>query len=301
MCISEIHSICENDFSCFISKKNVVGIGHGTKVTNGIDTGIDCLTVFVSQKTDFNNLSFFDSVPSEYKGIKTDVVEIGEIYATGLTQKVRPVVFGYSIGPSDLNLAGTSGYVVTDGTDSYILSNNHVLAGENLLPLGTSIVQPSILDRGSPLTDVVAKLSKFTPIQFSTATSSPTNYVDCAIAKVTSLNLISNRIFNIGVISGINTKPRLNTKVEKSGRTTGYTTGIIKALNSTVLVNYSGGKSAIFKNQIVTSVMSSPGDSGSLLVDSKKLAIGLLFAGSTTATIYNPINTVLISLGVHLP
>ena len=35
-------------------------------------------------------------------------------------------------------MAGTYGAVVTDGTDVFILSNNHVLANENDLPLGNT-------------------------------------------------------------------------------------------------------------------------------------------------------------------
>jgi hypothetical protein len=47
--------------------------------------------------------------------------------------------------------------------------------------------------------------------------------------------------------------------------------------------------------------MSSPGDSGSLLVAGDRLvAVGLLFAGSEQATIHNPIADVLEALEVTL-
>jgi hypothetical protein len=47
--------------------------------------------------------------------------------------------------------------------------------------------------------------------------------------------------------------------------------------------------------------MSKPGDSGSLLVARDSLlAVGLLFAGSEQATIYNPIQDVLDALEVVL-
>jgi hypothetical protein len=47
--------------------------------------------------------------------------------------------------------------------------------------------------------------------------------------------------------------------------------------------------------------MSQPGDSGSLLVAGEALlAVGLLFAGSDQATIYNPIDAVLSCLDVEL-
>jgi hypothetical protein len=48
--------------------------------------------------------------------------------------------------------------------------------------------------------------------------------------------------------------------------------------------------------------MSQPGDSGSLLVAGGSLqAVGLLFAGSSQTTIYNPIGDVLQALAVVLP
>jgi hypothetical protein len=69
-------------------------------------------------------------------------------------------------------------------------------------------------------------------------------------------------------------------------------------LDSTLQVNY-GDRVARFDGQIVTTAMSQPGDSGSLLVAGDSLlAVGLLFAGSTDATIYNPIQSVLDLLEV---
>ena len=75
----------------------------------------------------------------------------------------------------------------------------------------------------------------------------------------------------------------------KTGRTTNFTTGEILALNATVDVNYGGGNIARFVNQIVTTCMSAPGDSGSLICDTKEGAVGLLFAGSSKITIANSI------------
>ena len=58
---------------------------------------------------------------------------------------------------------------------------------------------------------------------------------------------------------------------------------------------------AQFENQIVSTPMSQGGDSGSLLVDAdSRRAVGLLFAGSSQATVFNPIQTVLDALGVTI-
>jgi hypothetical protein len=64
------------------------------------------------------------------------------------------------------------------------------------------------------------------------------------------------------------------------------------------------GRRATFVNQILINDVgfSSGGDSGSLVLDraSPPHAVGLLFAGSETATICNPIDDVLETLGVSL-
>jgi hypothetical protein len=89
-------------------------------------------------------------------------------------------------------------------------------------------------------------------------------------------------------------------KVRKMGRTTGYTEGTINLLNATVNVAY-GSKTARFTGQIITGPISQGGDSGSLIVDgTENKAVGLLFAGSNLATIFNPIDRVLDALSINI-
>ena len=71
-------------------------------------------------------------------------------------------------------------------------------------------------------------------------------------------------------------------------------------MDATVTVMY-GAQEARFEEQLVTTPMSEPGDSGSVVVDADSLlAIGLLFAGSDQATILNPMQAVLDALEVAL-
>ena len=64
-------------------------------------------------------------------------------------------------------------------------------------------------------------------------------------------------------------------------------------------MSYGSNQIATFENQIIAGAMSSPGDSGSLVVDgSEPLAVGLLFAGSDTTTVINPIDRVLDLLNI---
>jgi len=119
------------------------------------------------------------------------------------------------------------------------------------------------------------------------------------VAKPISSSLISGEIIDIGVITGTKSAT-INMKVRKSGRTTGTTTGIIEMLDGTVDVGYGGSLVATFENQIIANYMSNPGDSGSLVVDgTAPLAVGLLFAGSDTTTVINPIDRVLDLLNVN--
>lgn len=129
--------------------------------------------------------------------------------------------------------------------------------------------------------------------------SSVANEVDAAVAKPIDGGIISGEIIDIGVITGTKLAA-INMQVRKSGRTSGTTTGIIEMLDATVDVGYGGSLVATFENQIVANYMSSPGDSGSLVVDgTKPLAVGLLFAGSDTSTIINPIDRVLDLLNIY--
>lgn len=210
--------------------------------------------------------------------------------------------------------SGTLGALVQDaGGNQYVLSNNHVLARTNLAALGEDVIQPGLIDQNPvcarDLNDGVADLSGFVPILFKTKTTTPTNTVDAAIAQVRSGAVDSSGfISDIGVVNSTTLNPALNLAVKKSGRTTGLTAGTITAVNVTVDVTYSkacggGGKqTARFIGQFLVQPgsFSDGGDSGSLIVEDVNTAapraVGLLFAGSSTVTVANPIQAVLDAL-----
>jgi hypothetical protein len=96
----------------------------------------------------------------------------------------------------------------------------------------------------------------------------------------------------------------LGQKVQKYGRTTGYTRGIVTALNVAFPIAYAGG-TANFVGQIQVSgdgfpSLGAPGDSGSLVVDMNHNPVALLFAGGGGLTACNPIKDVLKSLATQL-
>jgi len=317
------------------SKPNVNGVGVGHKIVAGKDTGDLCVTVLVKKKVAKSELLGKDLIPTTIDGIPTDVKEVGEIVAfKSRTDRWRPAPGGVSIGHYAIT-AGTLGAFVKDITtgETLILSNNHVMANSNNASVGDPILQPGPADGGGNPQDRIATLVRWVPIQFqsggggngdcflakssagvlnffakifgsshrlvATKISSQANEVDAAVAKPIDDNMITGDIIDIGVITG--TKPAsINLAVRKSGRTTATTNGTIDMLNATVDVGYGGSLVATYENQLVAGAMSSPGDSGSLVVDgTDPLAVGLLFAGSSTTTVINPIDRVLDLLGVQ--
>jgi hypothetical protein len=198
---------------------------------------------------------------------------------------------------------GTLGALVEDASNQYILSNNHVLARTNAATTGEDIIQPGLIDQSpacfKDTTDIVADLSWSIPIQFKAKNTIPTNTVDAAIAQVRVGNVDPmGSIIDIGTLSSDTVAPSLNMAVKKSGRSTGLTNGNITAVNATIDVSYGKGKTARFTDQIVvgSSGFIAAGDSGSLMVedvDTNPRAVGLLFAGSSTTAIANPIGDVL--------
>jgi hypothetical protein len=195
--------------------------------------------------------------------------------------------------------SGTLGSLVTAGGVQYILSNNHVLARQDQASPGENISQPGLVDTGCQPATTVANFTRAVRLG---------NNVDCAIAAVRSGEMNSTGyIQGIGTISSVVKAPTVGLAVEKSGRTTGTTTGTISSTNTSVNVQYQircgqGKKYTIsYTNQVVinSSSFSAGGDSGSLIVTNNSChqPVALLFAGSSSDTIGNPIGEVLSKLG----
>jgi hypothetical protein len=198
--------------------------------------------------------------------------------------------------------SGTLGALVTDGTTNYVLSNNHVLGLSGKAGAGDDISQPGLIDNGCRVSTVVA--------DFTTAPALGSN-VDAAIAQLRpGLMDASGFIEDIGPPSSMVRNASVGLSVAKSGRTTGFTTGTVSSINTNVSVQYQQGcgqgkKFVVsYTNQVVigSSTFSAGGDSGSLIVtnDSNHQPVALLFAGSSTTTIGNPIGEVLTRVGQTL-
>lgn len=279
-----------------LEKANVVGVGTGEKIRAGIPLGRLCLKVYVEKKYPKSQLSKNDIIPQSVSAIETDVEEVGKIVAFGFTGRYRPALGGASIGHYKIT-AGTFGCLAKDNATgkTLILSNNHVLANSNNARKGDAILQPGPYDGGKKAKDLIGYLERWQEIKFG----KEVNSIDAALATPKDANLVKPQILEIGIPKGT-VKARLGMIIQKSGRTTGYTIGKIKDINATIKVNYDD-KVALFRNQILASNISQGGDSGSLVLDMKNRAAGLLFAGSAVVTIVNPILEVLKALDIELP
>src|SRR3712207_1020031 len=133
-----ISNICNDEYEYFLNKANVVGVGCGYKVKNGFYTNQLCIQVFTRIKLPSKQLNSWDLIPNLYKGIPTDVIQTGVFTSCSLSRRIRPTLGGYVIGNDYIDeISGTLGCLVTDNTDLFILSNNHVIAMDNEAPLGT--------------------------------------------------------------------------------------------------------------------------------------------------------------------
>lgn len=315
---------------------NVVGVGQGEKIVRGHREGRPVLTVLVTKKMRSAALPARMLIPHVIEDCPTDVIEVGEIRLhaerTGIMRPARP---GVSIGHYHVS-AGTFGAVVYDrlNGEKLILSNNHILANlsdgqDGRCVLGDKIWQPAAHDGGTEA-NTIATLERFVPLhrefikpicpwaqRFEAGVNSllrlwrpryhiqvqrdneKYNLVDCAVARPLNPADIDDDILGIGSLLGMK-EPQIGMAVKKSGRSSGVTHSNILAMETIMKVMLAPRENAIFERQLVCGPMSSPGDSGSLVLSEDNYAIGLLFAGSEMATICNRIDCVSDALQINI-
>jgi hypothetical protein len=299
----------------------------GTAV--GVDAGgTPVLTVYVDQEA-ANAGEVIRNLPRELRGVGVQVHLTDKFRAMArppgggvshTAKQTPPIQLGTSGGwtydlANGFCCGGTLGSLVHIGSTQYILSNYHVfeadiVSGGNgrIAQTGDPIIQPGLID-------VNCTSANAQPVGTLVKRSSlPNSNVDCSIAQVTpGMVRTDGSILEIGTISSSTVSAALNQPVKKSGRTTGLTHSSISGLNATISVTYdnecAGGTAftKTFTGQIVITNRGSKflnsGDSGSLMVEdvaTNPRAVGLLFAGSNSSAIANPIGQVLSFLGASM-
>jgi hypothetical protein len=291
----------EHDGMEATTNPNVVGVGIGRKTVRGMATQDLAVKVYVKQKIHPLLVKDGQVIPDEFGGVPTDVEEAGEfsiwrpippIYQ----RKVRPAMGGLSIGHYAIT-AGTFACLVKDAGETFILSNNHVLANENRGVEGDPILQPGHFDGGKPDRDVIGRLDMFVAVD-----PAGPNLVDSALAAPFDQRDVTPEILNIGRLRGTQ-EASLDEKVMKSGRTTRLTNGTVVDASATLRVGYQTG-SYLFTDQMIIKgergAFSAGGDSGSTIASYDGHAVGLLFAGSPFFTIANKMINVEKALDVKV-
>lgn len=290
----------------------------GTAVTLGEDGQPAILLLVTSEKA-------VTRMPVDIDGVQVQVLLTDPIVAMRTTTTVShtakqtlPIQLGTSGGwrydlANGYCCGGTLGSLISVGGQQRILSNYHVfeadiVSGGNsrVATTGDFVIQPALIDVGCNAANAqnVATLV--------VSKSLPNSNVDASTATIIS-GAVSSAILEIGTISSQTVAATVNQAVKKSGRTTGLTRSSVSGLNATVSVAYdnecAGGAAftKTFTGQIVISNRASKflagGDSGSLMVEdvtSNARAVGLLFAGSSSAAIANPIGQVLSFFGASM-
>lgn len=247
------------------------------------------------------------SLPTELEGVPIRAHRMGNIMVRPeaaststnyghLFERSGRICCGSSCAPTSEDSIGTLGALVRLPADEnlYLLSNNHVFAGCNHVPIEQPILSPGSGD-GRPTMRAPAEIGRHSRIH-ELRSGSPTFVNPCdadlALAGATHGGRVSSWQGTPG--EGYDTpdllvEPLSMMNVKKFGRTTARTTGVVEAKVTTPMaVTYSSRhfKGTVWFKDVWTvsgldGPFALPGDSGSLVVteDGSK-AVGLVFAAS---------------------
>ncbi|MEI9479175.1 MAG: hypothetical protein WCO26_21740 [Deltaproteobacteria bacterium] len=322
--VKEVMGVQEEVTDFLMSSEGILGTATGLD-----EDGEVAIVVYVNQHGKGMSETV-RALPKRIKGVPV-VVEITEPFRALIAKARRggvshtaiqtpPIQLGTSGGwgydlANGYCCGGTLGSLIQINGTQYILSNYHVFASD-IVPGGNSrvatdgdpIIQPGLIDVGCNAVKAQSVASLVAD------RSLPGSNVDAAIAQVfPGMVQTDGAILEIGTISAQPVVASLGQPVKKSGRTTGLTRSPVSGLNATVSVLYdnecAGGSAftQVFSGQIVIkntgNKFIAAGDSGSLMVEdvkSKPHPVGLLYAGSSTSAIANPIGDVLTFFGATM-
>ena len=288
------------------------------------DSDEETVQVFVSR----GSKRLLNGLSRDVNGIKVEFMNLGRlvirpeaVIATGIRGNVFEhngrIACGSSCAPAGQMYSGTFGALVHSNSQMMALSNNHVFACCNHIPVGQPILSPSAADAAPemPAPRELCRHSKIVELRSGTPDLVDPVRCDAAVASVPDESVVSSwqGDDNTGYDTpGHTVGPSINLRVKKVGRTTGLTFGTCVSEVPTFL-------SIPYKNAYFTATVwftdvwlvradgggsfALPGDSGSLVVtEDSSAAVGLLFAATPTgeAAWIAPIDTVLDELNVTL-
>jgi hypothetical protein len=278
--------------------------GVPTKSDGNGDSTVTTVTVTAISKTNS-------------KLIATAIVTVSSPNKKSQTGAVKLGTSGGNVNDTNNNFccSGTLGSLVVRNGTQYILSNNHVLAKSDSGITGDPISQPGTIDSPTTCstseTSTVANLSEFFNLE-----TGPNPKVDAALAQVVDGQVdASGNILLLGTTqtngtpdpgaphAGTGITATVGQGVAKSGRTTGLTCSTVLGTNVSANVDYyrhcgdtTKAYTVSYTNLVAVAggSFSAGGDSGSLIVAQTTAdPVALLFGGSDTDTVGNPVSQVL--------
>lgn len=235
--------ISENPFSRY----GIHGIGIGPKSVQSKSTESICLRFYVECKLSPDLLSLDRKIPDHITipitpdhslEVPTDVIEMPRpsLAMEDPESLLRPVPGGASISVPGSGGNGTLGAWVLDKTDETVvgLSNRHVLGGNN----GAVVIQPGSNDGGSAPADRIGTVKRNVAFQLAPANPTPAdcNFVDAAILMADDPALIDLTVIDLSPAIYLIDTASIGDPVQKTGQTTGYTTGTIVDESYNVLI-----------------------------------------------------------------
>ena len=259
--------------------------------------------VYLEQKKAYAAL-----LPDEVGGVPVATQVLGKVTAwsdvhpTGrgnFFEKNGRIACGSSCAPAGETYTGTLGAFMTNESETFALSNNHVFAACNHTPVGMPILAPAAGDArpSRPSPSEVCVLRDVVELQSGTPSLVAPMEVDAAFGEVRDPGTVSS--WQGDDATGYDTpstisEPSVDLKVKKVGRTTGLTHGVVEAfVPHLMVVGYAASefKGSVWFRRIwlVKSTnklpFAEPGDSGSLVVtEDGSTAVGLVFATTGQST-----------------
>lgn len=295
---AELHKLAEG----WVQQGGIQGFGIARRITAGVLQRERVLKVYVDRKLPRTGLGkglipSQVTIPSLGVSVPVDVEAIGRIRAQNFQRHGRPLFRGLSIGLKNGEGGGTLGCFVRKRGDAdavYLLSNAHVLQNFSNTGSDTEVCQPAVKFNGEGADHVVADFTEAVPIVFDN--DHFVNRVDAAIARLRP---------------GVEIKPTLtqgagefreDTEVTLMGAASGTPVGKIKTTSFQPVVEYTNPpRKARFRLQVLCTSFTSPGDSGSIVLNSRNnKVLGLHIGGGPGGSLFTPIQLVLDELGIEL-
>jgi hypothetical protein len=213
--------------------------------------------------------------------VRISIVQRDKVEALSYTDTRRPAEGGNSVGVLGLGGSGTLGARVTaNGQEGFFISNWHVLhagVGTN----GSPILQRAPGDGGANPRDRIGTLYWW----------ALNEYADAAIGKADRVTDLSYQMRCGYRIGGF--KPaQVGMDVKKCGRTSELTQARITSVSADVQVGGYPTGTRLFRDQVETTFLLSPGDSGSVLCTLNNDLVALGFAGGSQRSYANKFSRV---------